>query len=33
MKASESQNVKYKRSWHDECLKCVRGLCQEEDGE
>ena len=29
MKASESQNVKYKRSWHDECLKWVRGL---EDG-
>lgn len=26
MKMNESQNVEYKRSWHDEYLKWVRGF-------
>ena len=26
MKTNESQNVEYKRSWHDEYLKSVRGF-------
>lgn len=26
MKTNESQSIKYKRSWHDEYLKSVRGF-------
>ena len=32
MKASESQNVEYKRSWHDEYLKSVRGFANAKGG-
>ena len=32
MKASESQNVEYKRSWQGECLKWVCGFANAKGG-
>lgn len=32
MKSNESQNVEYKRSWHDEYLKWVCGFANAKGG-